>query len=84
MKRRAGEMAIDAYILVDITGKKTRTVLNKIAKLKGVRSAQAVTGPHDAIVQVRAEDMTKLGHLIMSQIRAIDGVGRTLTCVVAE
>ena len=77
-------MAVDAYVLVDMAGGKTRVVLNKIAKLKGVRSAQAVTGPHDAIVQVRAADMIKLGHLVMNQIRGISRVGRTLTCVVAD
>jgi len=77
-------MAVDAHILVDMTGEKTHVVLNKVTKLKDVRSAQAVTGSHDAIVQVRAADMIKLGHLVMNQIRGISGVGRTLTCVVAD
>ncbi|MFQ5913636.1 MAG: Lrp/AsnC family transcriptional regulator [Nitrospinota bacterium] len=77
-------MAIQAYILVDISAKRPSAVVSKLSKLEGVASAQAVTGPHDAIVLVHAEDMTKLGHLVMEEIRGIEGVSRTLTCVVAD
>ncbi|MBI2881455.1 MAG: Lrp/AsnC ligand binding domain-containing protein [Candidatus Tectomicrobia bacterium] len=77
-------MAIQAYVLVDITAKRPSAVVSRLTKLKGVVSAQAVTGPHDAIVLVNADDMTQLGQLVMEQIRGIEGVGRTLTCVVAD
>jgi DNA-binding Lrp family transcriptional regulator len=77
-------MGIQAYILVDISAKRPSSVVSEISKLKGVVSAQAVTGPHDAIVLVEASDMTQLGHLIMEEIRSIEGVSRTLTCVVAD
>ncbi len=77
-------MAIQAYILVDISAKRPSSVVSEISKLKGVESAQAVTGPHDAIVLANSDDMTKLGQLVMEQIRGIEGVSRTLTCVVAD
>lgn len=77
-------MVIQAYILVDIGGTKPSAVVNQIAEVQGVVSAQPVTGPHDAVVVVEADDMTQLGQVVMEKIRGLEGVSRTLTCVVAD
>ena len=77
-------MGIQAYVLVDISAKRPAAVVAEIADMECVVSAQPVTGPHDAIVLVNADDMTRMGRLVMEEIRGIEGVSRTLTCVVAD
>ena len=77
-------MPIQAYVLVDISAKRPAAVVAEIAGMEGVLSAQPVTGPHDAIVLVSADDMTRMGRLVMEDIRGVEGVSRTLTCVIAD
>lgn len=71
-----------AYVLIEATPKKARTACAGIAKLAGVTSAHLVTGPYDIIAYVEGEDPTAIGRLVMSRIHRVDGVGRTITCVV--
>jgi DNA-binding Lrp family transcriptional regulator len=41
-----------------------------------------VSGNYDLIVQVEAENMETLSDLLLSKIRAVDGVIKTSTCLV--
>ncbi|MBI3807166.1 MAG: Lrp/AsnC ligand binding domain-containing protein [Nitrospirae bacterium] len=41
-----------------------------------------MSGNYDLIVQVEAENMEALSDLLMSKIRAVDGVTKTNTCIV--
>jgi len=72
----------NAYVLIEAAPKKVRTVCGKIAKLPGVCSAHLVTGPYDIIALVEGKDPAAIGKLVMARIQAVDGVGRTITCVV--
>jgi DNA-binding Lrp family transcriptional regulator len=71
-----------AYVLIEAAPKKARTACAKIAKLRGVTSAHLITGPYDIIALVEEKDPTAIGRLVMTKIQAVDGVGRTITCVV--
>jgi DNA-binding Lrp family transcriptional regulator len=71
-----------AYVLIEAAPRKARSACARIAKLPGVSSAHLVTGPYDIIVSLSASDPTAVGRLVMSKIQAVDGVGRTITCVV--
>ncbi len=71
-----------AYVLIEAAPKKARAACAKIAKLAGVRSAHLVTGPYDIIALIEGADPTTIGQLVMARIHAVDGVGRTITCVV--
>jgi DNA-binding Lrp family transcriptional regulator len=71
-----------AYILIEVAPRKARTACARIAKLAGVRSAHLITGPYDIIALVEAKDPAAIGKLVMSKLQAVDGVGRTITCVV--
>jgi DNA-binding Lrp family transcriptional regulator len=71
-----------AYVLIEATPKKARSACAGIAKLPGVISAHLVTGPYDIIVCIEGEDPTAIGRLVMAKIHRVDGVGRTITCVV--
>ena len=72
----------NAYVLIEAAPKKVRTVCGKISKLSGVCSAHLVTGPYDIIALVEGKDPAAIGKLVMAKIQAVDGVGRTITCVV--
>jgi DNA-binding Lrp family transcriptional regulator len=71
-----------AYILIEAAPKKARTACARIAKLVGVQAAHLVTGPYDIIALVEAADPQAIGALVLSKIHAVDGVGKTITCVV--
>jgi DNA-binding Lrp family transcriptional regulator len=43
-----------------------------------------VTGPYDIIAFVEAADIDALGRVVLSKIRTISGVTKTLTCVAIE
>ncbi|HSB72808.1 MAG TPA: Lrp/AsnC ligand binding domain-containing protein [Candidatus Methylomirabilis sp.] len=71
-----------AYVLIEAAPRKARAACAKIAKLAGVKSAHLVTGPYDLIVLVEGKEPGAIGRLVLSKIQAVDGVGKTITCVV--
>jgi DNA-binding Lrp family transcriptional regulator len=75
---------VQAYILVQTEVGKAAEVARKIAEISGVMQAEGVTGPYDVVVRVSAEDVDDLGKLVTSQISAVTGITRTLTCPVVH
>ncbi|MDI6783038.1 MAG: Lrp/AsnC ligand binding domain-containing protein [bacterium] len=73
-----------AYILIELSGGKAKDALKKIAGIKGIQCVSAVTGPFDAIAYAEAGDLNKLGDMVVSKVRAINGVSKTITCLVVE
>jgi len=71
-----------AYVLIEATPKRARPACARIAKIPGVQAAHLVTGPYDIIAFVEAPDPQAIGSLVLAKIHAVDGVGRTITCVV--
>lgn len=77
-------MAVCAYVLIELSGKATKNAIKKISKIPGVKCVSAVTGPYDAIASIEAEDVKSIGDLVLSKIRAVEGVAKTMTCIVVE
>ncbi len=75
-------MAISAFILIEVAGDHTKSAYKTIQRISGVKAAYTVSGNYDVIVQVEAENMESLSDLLMSKIRAVDGVTKTNTCLV--
>lgn len=75
-------MGYEAFVLVNVTGDHTKSVYKTITRMEGVKAAFMVTGVYDLIVHITAKDMNHLGDIILSNIRAIDGVTQTMTCLV--
>ena len=75
-------MAISAFILIDVTGNHTKVAYKTISRMEGVKAVYTVTGAHDIIAHVEAEDIKKLSDLLLTKIRSIDGVIKTLTSFV--
>ena len=69
-------MAVGAFILI-------QTDLGyaaEVRRLPGVSSADTVAGPYDVIARADVDTIDALGHFVVSQVQAIDGVTRTLSC----
>ncbi|MEK7366780.1 MAG: Lrp/AsnC ligand binding domain-containing protein [candidate division NC10 bacterium] len=77
-------MGTIAYVLIEVASDKARSALKAIQKISGVKMAHAVTGPYDIIAHVEAANIDALGKVVLSKIRTISGITKTLTCVAVE
>jgi len=74
---------ISAYVLVECaSGKNIKNVRDQIRRLKGVKSAELVTGPYDIVVQIQGKDINELTSVVTSKLLATKGVGKTITLVI--
>jgi DNA-binding Lrp family transcriptional regulator len=73
-----------AYVLIDAMVGRTKEVLVALQGMEGVKLVDAVTGPHDLIAVVEAETLKDLGEVVLSRVRGVKGVTRTVTCMVIE
>jgi DNA-binding Lrp family transcriptional regulator len=75
-------MTTKAFILIETVVGKNRDVVSAIRQLKGIKSAESVAGPYDVIAVIEADNITEIGDTITSELHTIDGVARTVTCLV--
>ena len=73
---------LSAYVLIEIEVGKVAHVAQALSDLDGVQVAEDITGPYDVIARVQASGLDQLGRLVVSHIQVVDGVTRTLTCMV--
>lgn len=77
-------MKILSYLLINTDAGKALTVLKELKKLKEVENAHVVTGLHDIIALVNADSTKHLADEIVNKIQKIDGIQRTVTCIVVN
>ena len=75
---------VEAFILIQTEVGKADSVVREVAAIDGVISAEPVTGPYDAIVRARSDDVDSLGKLVVARIQAAAGITRTLTCPILK
>ncbi|NUR25176.1 MAG: Lrp/AsnC ligand binding domain-containing protein [Catenulispora sp.] len=75
---------VHAYILIQTEVGKARDVAAEIESIPGVVRVDAVTGPYDVVVLTESQNVDELGRLILSQVQAVSGITRTLTCSVVK
>jgi DNA-binding Lrp family transcriptional regulator len=75
---------VNAYILIQTEVGKAAQVAKEVSAIKGVASAEDVTGPYDVIVRAEARNVDELGKLVVAKIQAVEGITRTLTCPVVH
>ena len=73
---------LSAYVLVESEVGKVAHVAQAITELDGVQLAEDLAGPYDVIARVEAPGLDELGRLVVFRIQVLDGVTRTLTCMV--
>jgi DNA-binding Lrp family transcriptional regulator len=75
---------IAAYILIETEPGQAATVAAGLRDVPGVLETASVAGPYDVIARAQAPDIDELAKLAASQVQALDGVTRTLTCPVVH
>jgi DNA-binding Lrp family transcriptional regulator len=75
---------IAAYILIQTEVGEVGPVATEVAGIKGVASAEAVTGPYDVIARAEARNLDELGKLVVRRVQDVPGITRTLTCPVVH
>ena len=70
-----------AFLLIETQVGKTKDVVSGLSGVDGVASVDMVTGPYDVIAVLEASDLSSVGDIVTSSVHAIDGVGRTVTCL---
>ena len=75
---------VQAFVLIQAGVGKGSRVGQAVGAIRGVRSADIVTGPYDVVARVEAASIDALGRLVVSKIQAVEGITRTLTCPVVR
>jgi DNA-binding Lrp family transcriptional regulator len=79
-----GDGMLSAYVLIESELGKVARVALAMRDLDGVQLAEDLAGPYDVIARVQASSLDELGKLIAFRIQALDGVTRTVTCMVLD
>jgi len=75
---------IAAYILIQTEPGQAAAVSAALRDVPGVSEAASVAGPYDVIARAQARNVDELAKLVVSQVQALSGVERTLTCPVVH
>lgn len=75
-------MAAKAFVLIETAVGKTKEVVASLKQIEDVTSVDTVTGPYDIITILEAETLNNIGDVVTGKIHAIDGISRTVTCLV--
>jgi DNA-binding Lrp family transcriptional regulator len=75
---------IKAYVLIQVDPAKTAGVLTAVREVKGVVSAEGVTGPYDVVALAEARNLDDLSRRVIGGVQAIEGVIRTLPCTIVR
>ena len=73
-----------AYVLIEADPALIPTIMEELAQIENVRSADVVTGIYDIIVFVEGENQNEIGRVVIRDINPIKGVKRATTCMVVE
>jgi len=75
---------VRGFVLIqtEIEVASTKEVVTALRQLGGIKSADAVTGPYDIILQVEGETPEEIGSVVEDKIHFVPGVYRTVTCLV--
>ncbi len=75
---------IAAYILIQTEAGKAAIVAAALGALPGVSETASLAGPYDVIGRPQARNIDQLAKLVTSQVQALDGVSRTMSCPVVH
>lgn len=75
---------VEAIILIQTEIGKAEAVVAAASLIPGVTSAEALVGSYDCCLRAEADDMDLLGKLVISEVQALEGVTRSLSCPVVH
>ena len=71
-----------AYVLINASPGRALEVARKMQGQSGITAADAITGEYDVIAVCEARDVAGIGNLIVEKIQKVEGVFKTITCLV--
>ena len=75
-------MPTKAYILIETRTGTLLDVSDTLSSVSGVEIVDTITGPYDVIAMVEVSDLNAVGQIVNGEIHGINGVVRTMICVV--
>jgi DNA-binding Lrp family transcriptional regulator len=75
-------MQSKAYVLIEADSGRVADVLSALRSITGMTAVDAVTGPYDIVATVETADPRNIGRLVMNEIHVVEGIKRTVTCMV--
>jgi DNA-binding Lrp family transcriptional regulator len=61
-----------------------REIAEKIARFPEVQEVHIITGEWDILLKIRADHVDTIGKLVMDKLRTVEGIERTVSCIVYE
>jgi len=61
-----------------------RKIAQEIAKFPEVQEAHIITGDWDILIKVKEKNVNKIGKFVIDKLRMVEGIEKTLTCMVFE
>jgi len=72
---------ITGYVFIDAEKGRALEVASELVKVKGVKTACAVTGTFDVIATFEVKDIKDIGETVARGIHGVDGVYLTQTAI---
>ena len=80
-----------AFILASVSYKlkegaqlSQRRIAQEIAKFPEVQEVYIITGDWDVLIKVKEKDVNKIGKFVIDKLRMVEGIEKTLTCMVFD
>ncbi len=77
-------MSARAYVLIEVAPGAASDVIAALRAMPAIISADAVTGPYDIIAVIETDASSAVGALVIERIRPVQGINRTMTCLVLQ
>lgn len=77
-------MAIRAIILIKVSPRMLRQVLDEIQKISLVQRYATITGEYDVLIEAEAETMEDIHDLLLDELDPIKGIEETNTHIVLK
>jgi DNA-binding Lrp family transcriptional regulator len=77
-------LASVSYRLKEGTQQSQRKIAQEIAKFPEVQEVHIITGDWDILMKVKEKDVATIGKFVIDKLRLVEGIEKTLTCMVFE
>jgi DNA-binding Lrp family transcriptional regulator len=72
---------IKAYVLVVTDPGQTKSVVNAIRQVEGVKELHEVMGPYDIVIELEVQSLSDVPPILSDKIRAVPGIESTTSLV---
>ena len=61
-----------------------RQIAKEVARFPEVQEVHIITGDWDILIKVKEKDVASIGRFVVDKLRAVQGIEKTLTCMVFD